>query len=47
MDEKIYVQKLLEISKNYTVDKIRNINFSDEYHPLKDLRKGIRRMKIS
>jgi len=33
MDEKIYVQRLLEISKNYTVDKIRNLNYNNEYHP--------------
>jgi len=31
MDEKNYVQKLLEISKNYNLDKIRNINYSEEY----------------
>lgn len=31
MDEKKYVQKLLEISKKYDVDKIRNINYSEEY----------------
>jgi len=33
MDEKKYVQKLLEISKNYNIDKLRNINHSEEYHP--------------
>jgi len=33
MDDKNYVQKLLEISKKYNVDKIRNLNFNEEYHP--------------
>jgi len=31
MDGKIYVQKLLEISKKYDIDKIRNINSNNEY----------------
>ncbi len=33
MDEKNYVQKLLGISKNYNIDKLRNINYRDEFHP--------------
>jgi len=33
MDEKKYVLKLLEISKNCNIDKIRNVNYSEEYHP--------------
>jgi len=33
MDEMKYVQKLLEISKNYDIDKIRNVNYSEEYQP--------------
>lgn len=33
MDEKKYVQKLLEISKNYNIDKIRNVNYNEEYQP--------------
>lgn len=32
MDEN-YVQKLLEISKSSNIDKIRNINFRDEFIP--------------
>lgn len=32
MDEKIYVQKLLEISKNYNIDRMRNLNYDKEYH---------------
>lgn len=31
MDEKKYVQKLLEISKNYNIDRIRNVNYNEEY----------------
>jgi hypothetical protein len=33
MDEQKYVQRLLEISKNYDLDRIRNINYSKEYQP--------------
>jgi len=33
MDEKNYVQKLLAISKKLDLDKIRNINNSEEYNP--------------
>jgi hypothetical protein len=33
MDEKKYVQKLLEISKNYNLDRMRNVNYNEEYHP--------------
>jgi inorganic pyrophosphatase len=33
MDEKKYVQKLLQISKNYDMDRIRNVKYSEEYHP--------------
>jgi len=33
MDEKKYVQKLLEMSKNYNIDRIRNVNYGEEYHP--------------
>ena len=33
MDEKKYVQKLLDISKNYDIDKIRILNNSEEYQP--------------
>ncbi|HNX24479.1 MAG TPA: inorganic pyrophosphatase Ppa [Spirochaetota bacterium] len=33
MDEQKYVQKLLEISKNSNIDKIRNVNYSEEYMP--------------
>ncbi len=32
MDEKKYVQRLLELTKNYDVDRTRNINYNDEYH---------------
>ena len=31
MDEKKYVQKLLEVSKKYDIDKIRNINYGKDY----------------
>lgn len=33
MDEKKYVQKLLEISKNYNLDKLRNVNYSKDFTP--------------
>lgn len=33
MDEKKYVQKLLDISKNYNIDRLRNVNYSEDYHP--------------
>lgn len=33
MDEKKYVQKLLAISKNFNVDKIRNVNYNEESYP--------------
>ena len=33
MDEKKYVQKLLSISKNNNIDKLRNVNYSEECQP--------------
>lgn len=33
MDEKKYVQKLLEISNNYNIDKLRNVNYSKDCAP--------------
>jgi hypothetical protein len=33
MEGKKYVQKLLEISKNYNIDRTRNINYNEEYFP--------------
>ncbi len=33
MDEINYVQKLLDISKNYNIDKLRNVNYSEDYQP--------------
>jgi inorganic pyrophosphatase len=33
MDEMKYVQKLLDISKNYNIDKLRNVNYAEEYQP--------------
>ena len=31
MEGKKYVQKLLSVSTNYHIDRIRNINYSEEY----------------
>lgn len=31
MEEEKYVQKLLQISKNYNIDKIRSVNYGEEY----------------
>jgi len=33
MDEQKYVQKLLEISKNYDIDRIRSLKYNEDYHP--------------
>jgi inorganic pyrophosphatase len=33
MEEIKYVQKLLDISKNYNIDKLRNLNYAEEYQP--------------
>lgn len=33
MDDKKYVQKLLAISENHNLDKVRNISHGNEFHP--------------
>jgi hypothetical protein len=33
MDDIKYVQKLLDISKNYNIDRLRNVNYAEEYQP--------------
>lgn len=33
MDDIKYVQKLLEISRNYDVDKLRSVNYREDYIP--------------
>ncbi len=31
MDEIKYVQKLLDISRNHNIDRLRNVNYAEEY----------------
>lgn len=33
MEEIKYVQKLLDTTKKYSIDKLRNVNYSKEYQP--------------